>query len=145
MAMAWALVATATSPEEEGNYEHDFLFIFGALNFAFHKWWVCVAGILADIMVFSREAIRRLLSSKCRCYSNDAPDDMVLGMCFSGLGIPVIHSPLFHQVLEIRWSNREAKPAQPDLISRDSQPAQSGEEGLLQLPRTTTWFLQSQR
>ncbi|XP_058293687.1 beta-1,3-glucosyltransferase isoform X4 [Hylobates moloch] len=48
-------------------------------------------------MVFSREAIRRLLASKCRCYSNDAPDDMVLGMCFSGLGIPVTHSPLFHQ------------------------------------------------
>lgn len=52
-------------------------------------------------MVFSREAIRRLLASKCRCYSNDAPDDMVLGMCFSGLGIPVTHSPLFHQVR--RW------------------------------------------
>lgn len=49
-------------------------------------------------MVFSREAIRRLLASKCRCYSHDAPDDMVLGMCFSGLGIPVTHSPLFHQV-----------------------------------------------
>ncbi|XP_058132973.1 beta-1,3-glucosyltransferase isoform X2 [Dasypus novemcinctus] len=48
-------------------------------------------------MVFSREAIRKLLASKCRCYSNDAPDDMVLGMCFSGLGIPVTHSPLFHQ------------------------------------------------
>ncbi|XP_074243987.1 beta-1,3-glucosyltransferase isoform X3 [Saimiri boliviensis] len=52
-------------------------------------------------MVFSREAIRRLLASKCRCYSNDAPDDMVLGMCFSGLGIPVTHSPLFHQPLEL--------------------------------------------
>ncbi|XP_054978743.1 beta-1,3-glucosyltransferase isoform X2 [Sorex araneus] len=51
-------------------------------------------------MVFSREAIKRLLSSKCRCYSNDAPDDMVLGMCFSGLGIPATHSPLFHQVLK---------------------------------------------
>uniref|UniRef100_A0A8D2DPM3 Beta-1,3-glucosyltransferase n=1 Tax=Sciurus vulgaris TaxID=55149 RepID=A0A8D2DPM3_SCIVU len=48
-------------------------------------------------MVFSREAIRRLLSSKCRCHSIDSPDDMVLGMCFSGLGIPMIHSPLFHQ------------------------------------------------
>ncbi|XP_069495846.1 beta-1,3-glucosyltransferase [Ambystoma mexicanum] len=48
-------------------------------------------------MVFSREAVQKLLASKCRCYSNDAPDDMVLGMCFSGLGIPVTHSPLFHQ------------------------------------------------
>ncbi|XP_074842264.1 beta-1,3-glucosyltransferase isoform X2 [Carettochelys insculpta] len=48
-------------------------------------------------MVFSREAIQKLLASKCQCYSNDAPDDMVLGMCFSGLGIPITHSPLFHQ------------------------------------------------
>ncbi|KAJ1114110.1 hypothetical protein NDU88_002349 [Pleurodeles waltl] len=48
-------------------------------------------------MVFSKEAVRKLLESKCRCYSDDAPDDMVLGMCFNGLGIPVTHSPLFHQ------------------------------------------------
>lgn len=49
-------------------------------------------------MVFSREAVRRLLGGQCRCHSNDAPDDMVLGMCSSGLGVPVTHSPLFHQV-----------------------------------------------
>uniref|UniRef100_A0A8C6RTG3 Beta-1,3-glucosyltransferase n=1 Tax=Nannospalax galili TaxID=1026970 RepID=A0A8C6RTG3_NANGA len=54
-------------------------------------------------MVFSREAIQRLLASKCRCYSNDAPDDMVLGMCFSGLGIPVTHSPLFHQARPVDY------------------------------------------
>ncbi|XP_048197510.1 beta-1,3-glucosyltransferase isoform X1 [Perognathus longimembris pacificus] len=54
-------------------------------------------------MVFSREAIRRLLASKCRCYSNDAPDDMVLGMCFSGLDIPVTHSPLFHQARPVDY------------------------------------------
>ncbi|XP_009072367.1 PREDICTED: beta-1,3-glucosyltransferase-like, partial [Acanthisitta chloris] len=48
-------------------------------------------------MVFSRIAVQKLLASKCRCYSMDAPDDMVLGMCFSGLGIPITHSPLFHQ------------------------------------------------
>ncbi|XP_074072197.1 beta-1,3-glucosyltransferase isoform X1 [Macrotis lagotis] len=54
-------------------------------------------------MVFSREAVRRLLSSKCRCYSNDAPDDMVLGMCFSGLGVPVTHSPLFHQARPVDY------------------------------------------
>lgn len=52
-------------------------------------------------MVFSRKAVQKLLASKCRCYSMDAPDDMVLGMCFSGLGIPVTHSPLFHQVREL--------------------------------------------
>lgn len=49
-------------------------------------------------MVFSRRAVKEFIGSKCRCYSNDAPDDMVLGMCASGLGIPVTHSPLFHQV-----------------------------------------------
>ncbi|KAG2456686.1 B3GLT glucosyltransferase, partial [Polypterus senegalus] len=48
-------------------------------------------------MVFSRQAVLKLLESGCRCYSNDAPDDMVLGMCFSALGIPVTHSSLFHQ------------------------------------------------
>ncbi|KAJ7415060.1 Beta-1,3-glucosyltransferase [Willisornis vidua] len=48
-------------------------------------------------MVFSRTAVQKLLASKCRCYSMDAPDDMVLGMCFSGLGVPITHSPLFHQ------------------------------------------------
>lgn len=51
-------------------------------------------------MVFSKRAVKEFIGSKCRCYSNDAPDDMVLGMCASGLGIPVTHSPLFHQV---RW------------------------------------------
>lgn len=49
-------------------------------------------------MVFSREAVVRLLDSGCKCYSNDAPDDMVLGMCLNALGLPVTHSPLFHQV-----------------------------------------------
>lgn len=49
-------------------------------------------------MVFSREAVVQLLQSGCRCYSNDAPDDMVLGMCLNALGLPVTHSPLFHQV-----------------------------------------------
>ncbi|KAG7257945.1 hypothetical protein CRUP_026799 [Coryphaenoides rupestris] len=48
-------------------------------------------------MVFSREAVLRLLQSGCKCYSDDAPDDMVLGMCFNALGLPVTHSPLFHQ------------------------------------------------
>ncbi|XP_061828620.1 beta 3-glucosyltransferase a isoform X1 [Nerophis lumbriciformis] len=48
-------------------------------------------------MVFSREAVVRLLNSGCKCYSNDAPDDMVLGMCLNALGIPATHSALFHQ------------------------------------------------
>uniref|UniRef100_A0A672MBW7 Fringe-like glycosyltransferase domain-containing protein n=1 Tax=Sinocyclocheilus grahami TaxID=75366 RepID=A0A672MBW7_SINGR len=48
-------------------------------------------------MVFSREAVVQLLASGCKCYSNDAPDDMVLGMCLNALRVPVTHSPLFHQ------------------------------------------------
>ncbi|XP_057694466.1 beta-1,3-glucosyltransferase-like [Corythoichthys intestinalis] len=48
-------------------------------------------------MVFSREAVARLLRSGCKCYSDDAPDDMVLGMCLNALDIPATHSPLFHQ------------------------------------------------
>ncbi|XP_024910992.1 beta 3-glucosyltransferase a [Cynoglossus semilaevis] len=43
------------------------------------------------------EAVVQLLNSGCKCYSNDAPDDMVLGMCLNALRIPVTHSPLFHQ------------------------------------------------
>nr|XP_043897178.1 beta-1,3-glucosyltransferase-like isoform X2 [Solea senegalensis] len=49
-------------------------------------------------IVLSRVAVSRLLSSGCRCYSDDAPDDMVLGRCLTSLGVPITHSPLFHQI-----------------------------------------------
>ncbi|XP_006008776.1 beta 3-glucosyltransferase a [Latimeria chalumnae] len=55
-------------------------------------------------MVFSRESVKQLLNSGCHCYSNDAPDDMVLGMCFHGLGIPVTHNQLFHQARPVDYS-----------------------------------------
>ncbi|KAM3934753.1 beta-1,3-glucosyltransferase [Leptodactylus fuscus] len=55
-------------------------------------------------MVFSKVAVKKFVGSKCRCYSNDAPDDMVLGMCASGLGISVTHSPLFHQARPADYS-----------------------------------------
>ncbi|KAM4620398.1 beta-1,3-glucosyltransferase [Polymixia lowei] len=48
-------------------------------------------------MVLSRAAVSRLVSSGCNCYSDDAPDDMVMGMCLTSLGVPITHSPLFHQ------------------------------------------------
>uniref|UniRef100_A0A8C2I2Z0 Beta 3-glucosyltransferase b n=1 Tax=Cyprinus carpio TaxID=7962 RepID=A0A8C2I2Z0_CYPCA len=38
-------------------------------------------------MVFSRVAVQNILA-----------DDMVIGMCLTTLGLPVTHSPLFHQV-----------------------------------------------
>lgn len=60
----------------------------------YFKWLLCCCS-----MVFSREAVVRLLNSGCKCYSNDAPDDMVLGMCINALGLRITHSPLFHQVV----------------------------------------------
>ncbi|XP_035523071.1 beta-1,3-glucosyltransferase [Morone saxatilis] len=48
-------------------------------------------------IVLSRAAVSRLVSSGCSCYSDEAPDDMVLGRCFTSLGVPITHSPLFHQ------------------------------------------------
>ncbi|XP_068572135.1 beta-1,3-glucosyltransferase [Cebidichthys violaceus] len=55
-------------------------------------------------MVLSRAAVSMLLSSGCRCYSDDAPDDMVLGRCFTSLGVPITHSPLFHQARPYDYS-----------------------------------------
>ncbi|KAF7644256.1 hypothetical protein LDENG_00225130 [Lucifuga dentata] len=49
-------------------------------------------------MVLSRVAVSTLVSSGCSCYSDNTPDDMVLGMCLTSLGVPITHSPLFHQV-----------------------------------------------
>ncbi|XP_050986065.1 beta 3-glucosyltransferase a isoform X3 [Labeo rohita] len=60
-------------------------------------WLLIVDDDTLIRMVFSREAVVQLLASGCKCYSNDAPDDMVLGMCLNALRVPVTHSPLFHQ------------------------------------------------
>uniref|UniRef100_A0A671N626 Beta 3-glucosyltransferase b n=1 Tax=Sinocyclocheilus anshuiensis TaxID=1608454 RepID=A0A671N626_9TELE len=49
-------------------------------------------------MVFSRVAVQNILAGGCSCRSLDAPDDMVIGMCLTSLGLPVTHRPLFHQV-----------------------------------------------
>lgn len=74
--------------------------IFCARTLTTHKL-MCVCVLCPVRMVFSRAAVVRLLASDCKCYSNDAPDDMVLGMCLNALGLPVTHSSLFHQV--IHW------------------------------------------
>uniref|UniRef100_A0A667FLX1 Beta 3-glucosyltransferase n=1 Tax=Lynx canadensis TaxID=61383 RepID=A0A667FLX1_LYNCA len=90
---------------DRGHCGKTFAILERFLNHSHDKiaWLVIVDDDTLIRMVFSREAIRRLLASKCRCYSNDAPDDMVLGMCFSGLGIPVTHSPLFHQARPVDY------------------------------------------
>lgn len=71
--------------------------LFTAVKYLFLCFWC--PSVCCCSMVFSREAVVRLLNSGCKCYSNDAPDDMVLGMCLNALGLPVTHSPLFHQVV----------------------------------------------
>uniref|UniRef100_A0AAA9S114 Beta 3-glucosyltransferase n=1 Tax=Bos taurus TaxID=9913 RepID=A0AAA9S114_BOVIN len=90
---------------DRGHCGKTFAILERFLNHSHDKipWLVIVDDDTLIRMVFSKEAIRRLLASKCRCYSNDAPDDMVLGMCFSGLGIPVTHSPLFHQARPVDY------------------------------------------
>ncbi|CAB1348445.1 unnamed protein product [Coregonus sp. 'balchen'] len=86
-------------------------------------------------MVFSRAAVVRLLASDCKCYSNDAPDDMVLGMCLNALGLPVTHSSLFHQVpisfhkhwnidpvaVFNRWLKDESKSTTPHGLNKSTK------------------------
>ena len=43
-------------------------------------------------MVFSREAVKKLLDAGCRCSAPDTPDDMLLGRCAVKAGIPLLHS-----------------------------------------------------
>lgn len=47
-------------------------------------------------MLFNHVAVQ-LLAKEFRCPSDDSPDDMLLGMFFAARGIPIIHSPYFHQ------------------------------------------------
>lgn len=48
-------------------------------------------------MVFSHKTVERIVNSPCSCSKDDSPDDMTLGVCLKQLGVPVTHSPLFHQ------------------------------------------------
>lgn len=75
------------------------VFVLSKLRRA-HVWGSSDSGFLCCVrrMVLSRVAVSRLVSSGCSCYSDDAPDDMVLGRCLTSLGVPITHSPLFHQV-----------------------------------------------
>ncbi|XP_015235560.1 PREDICTED: beta-1,3-glucosyltransferase-like isoform X2 [Cyprinodon variegatus] len=61
-------------------------------------------------IVLSRTAVSRLLSSGCSCYSDDAPDDMVLGRCLTSIGVPITHSPLFHQAQPDDYSGTRISP-----------------------------------
>lgn len=50
-------------------------------------------------MIFNLEAAK-ILSADCRCYAEDSPDDMILGLCALQENIPVIHNSGFHQVMK---------------------------------------------
>ncbi|KAJ4439586.1 hypothetical protein ANN_07713, partial [Periplaneta americana] len=56
-------------------------------------------------MVFSIAAVHRIATSAyCQCPSNSTPDDMFLGICLARLGIPITHSPLFHQARPLDYA-----------------------------------------
>lgn len=97
MATAWFTTDTATPREEEGEAETGMCLCRqsrGERTFGAVQTFLCCVRR----MVLSRVAVSRLVSSGCGCYSDDAPDDMVLGRCLTSLGVPITHSPLFHQV-----------------------------------------------
>uniref|UniRef100_A0A673MI07 Beta 3-glucosyltransferase b n=1 Tax=Sinocyclocheilus rhinocerous TaxID=307959 RepID=A0A673MI07_9TELE len=71
-------------------------FASGAVTKA--PWLLIVDDDTLIRMVFSRVAVQNILAGGCSCRSLDAPDDMVIGMCLTTLGLQVTHSPLFHQV-----------------------------------------------
>lgn len=51
-------------------------------------------------IVFSRPLLNKLTENGvCECPSINTPDDMYLGICIARLGVPITHSPLFHQVI----------------------------------------------
>ena len=65
-------------------------------------------------MVMSRGAIKAWVDHDCKCPSIDAPDDMFLGQCFSTvIGVPVIHSPRFHQARPNDYSKGYLTNLQP--------------------------------
>lgn len=43
-------------------------------------------------------AVSAIINGGFHCNQPDSPDDMMLGLWLRGLGIPIVHSALFHQV-----------------------------------------------
>ena len=109
-------------------------FSLGENDFSFDCVCVCVC-VCVFRMVFSRTAVSRLLSSGCGCYSDDAPDDMVLGRCFTSLGVPITHSPLFHQVEKYTCTYSERVSEKLIWLSHLSSQAGIGLRTILGIPR----------
>ena len=55
-------------------------------------------------MALSRLAVKQLINRKemCLCTHHD-PDDMMLGLCLTRLGINILNSPLMHQASPISY------------------------------------------
>ena len=65
-------------------------------------------------MVLSRAAVEAWVEKGCACPNFDSPDDMVLGQCFSyNVGVPVTHSPRFHQARPDDYSDGYLGNLQP--------------------------------
>ncbi|PIO55330.1 hypothetical protein TELCIR_23284 [Teladorsagia circumcincta] len=56
-------------------------------------------------MVFSPSAARSIVS-KCACPADDAPDDMIIGMCSQRNDVAIIHNPAFHQARPIDYPDQ---------------------------------------
>ncbi|XP_071094064.1 beta-1,3-glucosyltransferase-like [Haliotis cracherodii] len=54
-------------------------------------------------MLFSWPLLERL-AKECSCPSDDAPDDMILGMCLKRIDVKITHSPYIHQARKEDYS-----------------------------------------
>ncbi|KAK6027717.1 hypothetical protein OSTOST_06251 [Ostertagia ostertagi] len=63
-------------------------------------------------MVFSPSAARAIVSS-CACPADDAPDDMIIGMCSQRNGVAIIHNSAFHQARPIDYPDQYIRRLSP--------------------------------
>ncbi|XP_054256832.1 beta-1,3-glucosyltransferase isoform X2 [Macrosteles quadrilineatus] len=58
-------------------------------------------------------AVLSSLVREFRCFADNAPDDMIMGSILKQLGIPIIHSPLFHQARPMDYPAEYLATQQP--------------------------------
>ncbi|XP_076065428.1 beta-1,3-glucosyltransferase [Oratosquilla oratoria] len=65
-------------------------------------------------IALNREAVRQVvMSGQCKCPSPDAPDDMMLGLCFRRLAIQVLHNWDFHQARPYDYAKDRLEGSNP--------------------------------
>ncbi|KAK3751778.1 hypothetical protein QZH41_013237, partial [Actinostola sp. cb2023] len=72
-------------------------------RFADTAWVVVIDDDTIMRMVLSRAGVKALLTSGCKCWQPNSPDDMWLGNCFKNLDVAITHSPAFHQARPIEY------------------------------------------